>query len=73
MTDHVISNCGDDELRALEARAAALFGEEAVLVAVDRASAALLVSEAAPTRTLEQILKFRDVIKAELRRLVTPQ
>jgi hypothetical protein len=36
MTDHVISNCGDNELRALEGRAAALFGEDAVLAAVDR-------------------------------------
>jgi hypothetical protein len=27
----------------------------------------------APTRTLAQLLKFRDAIKAELRRLITPQ
>jgi hypothetical protein len=73
MTDHVISNFQDDELTALEARAAALFGAEAVIAAVDRASAALMVSEAEPTRTLEQLLKFRDAIKVELRRLVTPQ
>jgi hypothetical protein len=35
MTDRVISDFRDDELRELEARAAALFGEGAVLADVD--------------------------------------
>jgi hypothetical protein len=69
----MISNFQDDELTALEARALAVFGEDAVRAAVDRASAVLLVSDAQPSRTLEQLLMFRDALKAELRRLITPQ
>jgi hypothetical protein len=74
MTDNAFfNNYWDDELRDLSARVTALFGEDAVSEAVDRAGAALLVSEARPAPTFEQILTYRNAIKAELRRLIQPQ
>jgi hypothetical protein len=73
MADDIFNNFWDDELRDLEARARALFGEDAVLTVVERAESVLLASDAQPSMSVAQVLKYRDAVKAELRRLITPQ
>jgi hypothetical protein len=73
MTTIDFNNVWDAELEQLAARVTEMFGEVACVEAVDRAHAALLVSEAQSSLTPEQIAEYRAALKTALRRLITPQ
>jgi hypothetical protein len=66
------NNVWDAELEQVAARVTDVFGEDACVAAVDRAHAALLVSDSQSSLTLEQIEKYRAALKAELRRVIAP-
>ena len=62
----------DDELNQLLARVSELFGDDAACAAVDRASVTLPHVSAAEAPLL-WAQTYRAAVKAELRRLITPQ
>jgi len=68
MIDDALDALFDDELKDLTRSAEQLFGEEAIMAAVDRATATV---GADGETSIEDVPKLRDAIKAELRRLIT--
>jgi hypothetical protein len=68
---YVFSNFYDDELEQLAIQVAQLFGEDAATAAVERARAVLVDVDGSASR--DRIVEYRAAVKAELRRLVTPQ
>jgi hypothetical protein len=68
MTDDPLDALFDDELEDLTTSARRLLGEDAVIAAVDRASARL---GAGGVTSVEDLPRLREALKAELRRLIT--
>jgi hypothetical protein len=73
MTYDVFHDFWDEEMRALSKQVAVLFGVDASYAAIDRARLALSTSKAESILTVARIRQYRDALKSELRRLITPQ
>jgi uncharacterized protein (DUF2267 family) len=68
---YVFDNFCDEELEQLATRVAELFGDDAATAAVERARAVLTAMDDSASR--DRIVEYRAAVKAELRRLLTPQ
>ena len=68
---YIFNNFFDEELEQLATQVAQLFGDDAATAAVERAKAVLTAMDGSGSR--DRIVEYRAAVKAELRRLLTPQ